>query len=72
MPDRIEAGTFLICAAITKGNIFLKKAEPKHLGIVIKMIEDDYDKFWNEIDSYPNQVISKSLKNTIRDLKRKI
>jgi phosphatidylserine/phosphatidylglycerophosphate/cardiolipin synthase-like enzyme len=39
---------------------------------VIKMIEDDYDEFWNEIDSYPNQVINKSLKNTIRDLKKKI
>jgi len=39
---------------------------------LIKMIEKDYDKFWNEVDSYPNQVIKKSFKHTIRDFKKKI
>lgn len=39
---------------------------------LVKKIEQDYDNFWKEVDSYKNQLINKSLKNTIRDLKRKI
>lgn len=31
IPDRIEAGTYLIAAAITQGNITLQQVEPKHL-----------------------------------------
>ena len=39
---------------------------------LIKTIERDYEEFWTKIDSHPNQVINKSLKNTIRDLKKKV
>jgi UDP-N-acetylglucosamine 1-carboxyvinyltransferase len=35
IPDRIEAGTFLVAAALTGGNISVKGAEPDHLGAVI-------------------------------------
>ena len=31
IPDRIETGTFLIAAAITKGSVLLKKTHPEHL-----------------------------------------
>lgn len=31
IPDRIEAGTFLICGAVTGGGITLENAEPNHL-----------------------------------------
>ncbi|QQS16494.1 MAG: UDP-N-acetylglucosamine 1-carboxyvinyltransferase [Neisseriales bacterium] len=35
MPDRIEAGTFLVAAAITQGNITLKNINPLHLESVL-------------------------------------
>ena len=35
IPDRIEAGTFMIAAAITKGDVTIKGAEYQHLGAVI-------------------------------------
>ena len=35
IPDRVEAGTFMVAAAITKGDITLKKANPSHLTAVI-------------------------------------
>ena len=35
LPDRIEAGTFLVAAALTGGNISVQGAEPDHLGAVI-------------------------------------
>ena len=40
IPDRIEAGTFLIAAHITGGNIRLMHAEPAHLGTVIRKLEE--------------------------------
>ena len=40
IPDRIEAGTFMIAVAMCKGNVTLKNVEPKHLSIVTnKLIE---------------------------------
>jgi UDP-N-acetylglucosamine 1-carboxyvinyltransferase len=35
IPDRIEAGTFLIAGAITRGNVLLTECEPKHLTALI-------------------------------------
>lgn len=35
MPDRIEAGTFMIAAALTRGNVKLLDCEPDHLEAVI-------------------------------------
>ncbi|MGA8180635.1 MAG: UDP-N-acetylglucosamine 1-carboxyvinyltransferase [Desulfobacterales bacterium] len=35
IPDRIEAGTFMVAAALTRGNITLLDCEPNHLEAVI-------------------------------------
>jgi UDP-N-acetylglucosamine 1-carboxyvinyltransferase len=35
IPDRIEAGTFMVAAALTGGNITLVDADPDHLGALI-------------------------------------
>jgi len=35
IPDRIEAGTFMMAAVLTKGNITLINTEPDHLGALI-------------------------------------
>ncbi|MBM2816880.1 MAG: murA [Ignavibacteria bacterium] len=40
IPDRIEAATFLIAAAITKGEIELTGVIPEHLAAVITKLED--------------------------------
>lgn len=39
VPDRIEAGTFMIAAAMTKGEITIKGACPEHLGALIEKLE---------------------------------
>lgn len=40
IPDRIEAATFMIAALITKGDILIKNACPRHLGAVIDKLEE--------------------------------
>ncbi|MDX9790190.1 MAG: UDP-N-acetylglucosamine 1-carboxyvinyltransferase, partial [Candidatus Kapabacteria bacterium] len=40
IPDRIEAATFLIAAAMTRGKIELKKTNPYHLTSVIAKLEE--------------------------------
>jgi UDP-N-acetylglucosamine 1-carboxyvinyltransferase len=35
IPDRIEAGTFLVAGALTRGNMLLTEVEPSHLTTVI-------------------------------------
>jgi UDP-N-acetylglucosamine 1-carboxyvinyltransferase len=39
IPDRIEAGTFLIAGAITKGDLHITQCEPAHLGALIAKLE---------------------------------
>ncbi|WP_338471019.1 UDP-N-acetylglucosamine 1-carboxyvinyltransferase [Niallia sp. XMNu-256] len=40
IPDRIEAGTFMVAAAITGGNVLVKGAVPEHLNsLIAKMVE---------------------------------
>jgi len=38
IPDRIEAGTFLVAGAVTGGEILLTNCEPKHLTAVIEKL----------------------------------
>ena len=38
IPDRIEAGTFLVAATITNGNVILKKTQPEHLQSVLDLL----------------------------------
>jgi UDP-N-acetylglucosamine 1-carboxyvinyltransferase len=40
IPDRIEAGTFLIAGAITGGDVTLENVVPDHLSAVIAKLED--------------------------------
>ncbi|AZK45875.1 UDP-N-acetylglucosamine 1-carboxyvinyltransferase [Paenibacillus lentus] len=40
IPDRIEAGTFMIAAATTGGNVFVEGAIADHLGPVIAKLEE--------------------------------
>lgn len=45
IPDRIEAGTYLCAAAITKSTLTLENVEPSHLGAVIAKLEEMGCKF---------------------------
>ncbi len=40
IPDRIEAGTYLIAVALAGGEVTLKNVNPKHLGIVISKLKE--------------------------------
>ncbi len=40
MPDRIEAGTFLVAAAVTQGHLICKQAKASHLEAVIAKLEE--------------------------------
>jgi UDP-N-acetylglucosamine 1-carboxyvinyltransferase len=40
IPDRIEAGTFMIAALITKGDILIKNVLYRHLGALIDKLEE--------------------------------
>ena len=40
IPDRIEAGTFMVAAAITGGNVFVQGAVPEHLSSLIAKMEE--------------------------------
>jgi UDP-N-acetylglucosamine 1-carboxyvinyltransferase len=40
MPDRIEAGTLMLAAAITRGDVLVAGADPAHLGAVIAKLQD--------------------------------
>lgn len=40
IPDRIETGTFIAAAAITKGELEIKDCEPQHLKAVIKKLRE--------------------------------
>src|SRR5690625_3528891 len=40
IPDRIEAGTFMVAAAMTKGNVLIENAESEHLRSVISKLEE--------------------------------
>ena len=45
MPDRIEAGTFLLFSAATRGSIKLNNVVPEHLNSVIYKLEEAGAKF---------------------------
>ena len=40
IPDRIEAGTFMVGAAITRGNVLIKNVVPDHLKAVIAKLKE--------------------------------
>lgn len=50
IPDRIEAGTFMVAAAITGGNVLVKGAVPEHLTSLIAKMEEMGVLFEEEAD----------------------
>lgn len=40
IPDRIEAGTFLVAGAITRGRVTLERVNPEHISAVTAKLED--------------------------------
>ncbi|GAE92495.1 UDP-N-acetylglucosamine 1-carboxyvinyltransferase [Gracilibacillus boraciitolerans JCM 21714] len=40
IPDRIEAGTFMVAAAITRGNVLIENAEMEHLRALVSKMEE--------------------------------
>jgi UDP-N-acetylglucosamine 1-carboxyvinyltransferase len=40
IPDRIEAGTFLVAGAITGGELLLENCQPRHLGTLIDKLKE--------------------------------
>ncbi|MBS2970830.1 UDP-N-acetylglucosamine 1-carboxyvinyltransferase [Metabacillus sp. KIGAM252] len=40
IPDRIEAGTFMVAAAITGGNVLVKGAVPEHIASLVAKMEE--------------------------------
>ncbi|MFH1778540.1 MAG: UDP-N-acetylglucosamine 1-carboxyvinyltransferase [Candidatus Omnitrophota bacterium] len=40
IPDRIEAGTYMVAAAMTKGDIIIRNARYEHLGVIIDKLQE--------------------------------
>jgi UDP-N-acetylglucosamine 1-carboxyvinyltransferase len=40
MPDRIEAGTYILAGAITRGDVTIKDCEPLHLGSLLHKLDE--------------------------------
>ena len=60
IPDRIEAGTYLCAAAITRSELTLTNVNPDHLGAVLSKLEDMGSKFTlsdTSITIHPSNVI---------------
>lgn len=63
IPDQIEAGTFMLAAAVTKGDVVIKNVIPKHLeSISAKLLEMGCEV--EEFDEAVRVVASKPLKHT--------
>ncbi len=63
IPDQIEAGTFMVAAAATKGDVLVKNVIPKHLeAITAKLLEIGCEV--EEFDDAVRVVASKPLKHT--------
>jgi len=68
MPDRIEAGTFLLATAITRGKIKLNNVVPEHLNSVISKLEEAGAKFEITKNSIFMEVSNKLLPVEIKTL----
>jgi UDP-N-acetylglucosamine 1-carboxyvinyltransferase len=58
IPDRIETGTLLIAAAMTKGKVELTNTNSKHLNLVIQKLEDS-----GAILNYNNDIMTLDASN---------
>jgi UDP-N-acetylglucosamine 1-carboxyvinyltransferase len=62
IPDRIETGTFLVAAAITRGELEIRDCQPEHLTSVIEKLKET----GVEISEVNPSTLLASGKNTIR------
>lgn len=68
MPDRIEAGTYMIAAAITKGDITLKGVIPEHLEALTSKLVEAGAVLLNEGDVIRVIINDKPLAVTVRSM----
>jgi UDP-N-acetylglucosamine 1-carboxyvinyltransferase len=47
IPDQIEAGTFMVAAAVTKGEVYIKNVIPKHLESITAKLTEMELMLWN-------------------------
>ncbi len=69
LPDRIETGTYLVAAALTRGNVRLNHTEPGHLeAVIVKLKEAGADVSlgdnWIEISMHGRRPIAVDIKTT--------
>lgn len=60
IPDRIEAGTMMVAAAITGGHVTLQDVEPDHLGFLVAKLREmgvSVEISRNQIDCYADRPI---------------
>ena len=60
--DRIEAGTYLVAAAVTNGQITIKKIDPTRMGSIIETLQ----KAGAEVNSNGNSISLDMTKNSIK------
>ena len=60
--DRIEAGTYLVAAAVTSGKITINKIDPKRMGSIIETLQ----KAGAEVDSNGNSISLDMTKDAIK------
>ena len=60
--DRIEAGTYLVAAAVTNGQITIKKIDPKRMGSIIETLQ----KAGAEVNLNENSISLDMTKNSIK------
>ena len=63
IPDQIEAGTFMVAAAATKGDVLIKNVIPKHLESISAKLED-IGVYVEEFDDAVRVVANKRLGHT--------
>ena len=50
IPDRIEAGTFMVAAAITRGDVLIENAVPEHMTAMIAKMREMGVEIFEEVD----------------------
>ncbi|MDP3014018.1 MAG: UDP-N-acetylglucosamine 1-carboxyvinyltransferase, partial [Candidatus Subteraquimicrobiales bacterium] len=58
IPDRIEAGTFIMAGILTGGNVTIENALPEHMGIVLEKLKET--SAW--IKEFPSKICASSSK----------
>lgn len=68
MPDRIEAGTYLLAGAITRGELTITRAVPEHVGTLISILREigfDLDVAESSVTIRPSQNLAGAMVRTM-------